>query len=122
MFTGLWLPYRKLYGVALVFWGIVVVSAWAEMLFYTADLTRISDLIFLIISAICAIFGNKWYYLPATKVISEVRSQGLEDQWLLDAIATRGGTSVVAMIAFPLLSLGLLWFSPEVVELLFWAF
>ena len=33
LFTGLWLPYRKLYGVALVFWGIVVVSAWAEMLF-----------------------------------------------------------------------------------------
>jgi hypothetical protein len=102
--SGLWLPYRKMYKVATVFFAIILVESVAEEVLFVGILGKaetpagLSNAVGLLVSIICGAYGNRWYLLHATKVISDIRAQGLDQEAMLEALSRRGGTSLGASL------------------------
>jgi hypothetical protein len=102
-FAGLWLPYRKLYGAAAVFLGVILVVNLLEMV---VELTTQNSLAQHAVIAslgwgvaivgwfLCGFFANRWYLSRAIRVINDVRSRHLDEDKHLKQIAKRGGTSI----------------------------
>jgi hypothetical protein len=49
---------------------------------------------------VCGGFGNAWYLSHTQEAITQVRGQELTGDVYLQALAKRGGTSIVASICF----------------------
>jgi hypothetical protein len=106
-FSGLWLPYRKLYAAAAVFLGVILVVNLLEMV---VEMTTPHSLAQHAVSAslgwgvaivgwfICGFFANRWYLSRAIRVINDVRSRHLDEDKHLKQIAKRGGTSIGAAL------------------------
>jgi hypothetical protein len=106
--SGLWIPYRKMYLVALVFYGIVIAESIAEEVIFVGILGRetpavVDRLSGLIAAIVCGAFGNRWYLSRVRKEISSLKTQGMPEEAILETLARRGGTSLVASIGFFLL-------------------
>ena len=102
--TGLWLGYRKMYTVVLVFFAVILVESIAEEVLFVRILGEeespmvVSKLVTLVASIICGKLGNHWYLTHAANVVSEVRATGLEDREVRGILAKRGGTSLLSSI------------------------
>jgi len=102
LLAGLWLPYRKMYKVTCLLYGIIFLeSILQEVLF--AGLNGASEssagldlLVGLVAAGICGAFGNRWYLSHARKVIAELRAEGLQGEALSQAISDRGGVNFVS--------------------------
>jgi hypothetical protein len=109
LLSGLWLPYRKLYKPAWIFFGVLFLESLVEEIVYVGILSRpdtpgyIGRLIGLVAAIVCGGFGNEWYLSHAQKVITEMRSRGLAEDAYFEALARRGGTSIAAVLGFLLL-------------------
>ena len=94
----LWLVYRKMYLVAVAIYAILLMVSIAEdvvFLGFHADTTtpQIAQVVALVAAIVCGAFGNRWYLSYARKAIRKVRSHGLEEDAVAEALAKRGGTS-----------------------------
>jgi hypothetical protein len=109
LLSGLWLPYRKMYRVTLIFIAVIVgTSILAESAAYAglASATAMSALDRLsgiFISVICGIYGNSWYFAHTKRSIAKIRAMGLPDDTYFAELARRGGTSLLASLGFILL-------------------
>jgi hypothetical protein len=103
LFAGLWLPYRKLYGAAAVFLGVILVVNLLETVVEIT--TQHSPAQHAVIAwlgwgvaivgwFICGFFANRWYLCRAIRVINDVRSRHPDEDEHLEQIAKRGGTSI----------------------------
>ena len=91
---GIWLVYRKLYGAAAFFFGIVVLESVVEV---SLNLPRAAWYLgTLVVSLIFGTCGNRWYFTRAEKTVSRVRTLGLAPDAELAALARLGRTNSVA--------------------------
>jgi hypothetical protein len=104
LIAGLWLPYRKLYRITFVFYGIILLESILEEVLFVLVLGKpetprgLGLLIGLLAGIVCGAFGNPWYLSHTRKVISEVQSLGLPEDAHLETLCRRGGTSIVASL------------------------
>ena len=106
LLAGLWLPYRKMYRAATIFWGVLLVESIVEEVVFVLILgkneppTGVSRLVGLIAAVICGACGNQWYLSHTRRIVAELRSQGLSEDDYLRAPSRRGGTSLAASLGF----------------------
>jgi hypothetical protein len=109
LLSGLWMPYRKMYRLTLIFFAIIVAITVAEEIVVAAGFVaesaatvfdRVSQLV---IPIICGIFANAWYLAHAKREIVKIRASGLKDEDYYQALARRGGTNLFASFGFFLL-------------------
>jgi hypothetical protein len=106
--SGIWIGYRKMYAVAFIFYGVIALETLVEEIVFVHVLgeeppAALGRLIPIAIAAICGTCGNGWYLSHARKMIAETKTQGLQDDAFLLALAKRGGTSVLASLGILLL-------------------
>jgi len=108
-FSGLWLPYRKMYTAAFILWGIILVESILEELLFVGILVKqetppgFDRIVGLVVGVVCGAYGNRWYLSHARRIISDIRSQGLPQDAVLRTIAERGGTNLPAAFGILLL-------------------
>lgn len=108
-FSGLWLPYRRMYRVTLIFFGVFLLETIFEEIVYVGFLGRpeapgdLNRFLGLVGAIVCGGFGNTWYFSHAQKTIGSLRSQGLPEDTYLKALTKHGGTSIAASLGFMLL-------------------
>ena len=104
LLSGLWLPYRKMYKVTFIFFGIIILESILEDVLFLGILGQaetplaLDNAIGLLAAAICGAFGNRWYLSHARRVVSQVSATGLQGDALLYTLAQRGGTSLLASV------------------------
>ncbi len=104
-FSGLWLPYRKMYKATVIFFGVVFVESFLEEFFFVGVLGEpetprpVARIVTLVVALVCGYYGNRWYLSHAKKIIAEVRMLRLDDESFLNELARRGGTSLLASLA-----------------------
>ncbi len=107
-----WLCYRKMYAVAAIVVGVIFLETFLEELIFVGGLgmpetPRIVDfLVGISIGAICGLFGNRWYFRHAVKVIRDVHFKEREPEARKTALIKRGGTSWVRPVLATVLVLG----------------
>jgi MFS family permease len=105
---GLWLGYRKMYKAVFILFGIILAATVMEYVLFLGIL-KMQPLFFvmsalvwlvgaLVVAIVAAVCSNGWYLSHVQRVIAEVRSQGLEEDAHLKALAARGGTSLGASL------------------------
>ena len=100
-FSGFWLPYRKMYKAAVIFFGIILLESILEGRLFGGETNRERErVVGLVAAMVCGGYGNRWYLSHVKKVISQIRAQELPGNAFVDAISKRGGTSVGAALAF----------------------
>lgn len=109
-FSGLWLPFRRLYLVALVFYAAIAVeSVLEEVVFrwmgYREVPTAVNRAVGLACALVCGAWGNRWYLARVRRIISETRALGLSPDEHLRELGRRGGTRVWHAVAFLLVFL-----------------
>jgi hypothetical protein len=106
LFSGLWLPYRKMYVPTLVLFGVVLFESLLEEILFVGILGKsevpfgLNRLVGLIVAIVCGAFGNRWYLSHMRKAIADVRSRGLAEEEQLRELSKRGGTSLLASLGF----------------------
>ncbi|MEA2561693.1 MAG: hypothetical protein QOH06_3197 [Acidobacteriota bacterium] len=106
LLSGLWLPYRKMYRTAAIFYGVVLLETLLEEIVYVGFLGKpeapgsLGRFFGLIAGMVCGGFANGWYLSHTQEAITELRSQGLPEEAYLQALAKRGGTSTAASLGF----------------------
>ena len=104
-----WLPYRKMYLNTVILYGILVLEAIFEDVYFigirgAAEHPRLVSFgVTLLVAAICGAYGNRWYLSHAKKVIAVLREQGLQRDVFLETLSNRGGRSLVSAIGVPIL-------------------
>src|SRR5262249_13397944 len=99
LLSGFWLPYRKMYGAAALFY---VVAFLGVLLEEAVTPGKDSGLGFARVAAalICGAFGTQWYFRHTARNVAEARAAGVAEDELAHVLAKRGGTSVAAPILF----------------------
>jgi hypothetical protein len=95
-----WLPYRKMYKLAAIFYGIIIVELIIETLIYAPQEPPEAPGRFLglLISIACSAYGNRWYLAHAQKAIAKTRAEGLEGGALRERLSKLGGTNIWASL------------------------
>ena len=107
---GMWIAYRKMYAIALIYTAIHLVFYVAMNVIFVVVLKMPQTplAVFLIGGAvnsiICGLFANAWYLGHARVRHRRARAQGLEHEFLLHTLAVRGGTSIAGCIGMWFLS------------------
>jgi len=104
-FSGAWLPFRRLYSAALIFYAAIAVeSVLEEIVFrwigYGEVPTAVSRAVALACATVCGVWGNRWYLARVRRVISETRALALPPEEHLRELGRRGGTRVWHAVAF----------------------
>jgi hypothetical protein len=100
--SGLWLPYRKMYGAATVFYGIAFLEVvLEEVSFPPSTHSGLGSFIRLVVAVVCGAFGNEWYFRHAARLVAQTRATGVaDDTELAQVLSKLGGTSALAAILF----------------------
>ena len=105
--TGLWLPYRKLYALAIVYYAVMASVVAIEQLL-TPSPEGGSGIVGWIVAfvgaCVCGTCANRWYLSRARSVVAQVRAEDLPDDEHLDRLIRRGGTNLLAAIGMLALS------------------
>jgi hypothetical protein len=115
LLSGLWLSYRKMYRITFLMFGILVVEEVLEEIAVTSgfanekSLAVVGRTVGLIFSILCGAFGNAWYFAHARRAIGVIRGRDLPDEAYHEALARRGGTSVLATLGLLCLFIGVLF-------------
>jgi hypothetical protein len=122
--SGLWLPYRKMYLVTFIFYGIIVAESILEDVVFMGILGQpeapaaLSRLVGLIAAIVCGSLGNRWYLSHARAKISELCVQQMPQDEYLRALSKRGGTSLAASFGFFFLFIVVVFLVVVLLELL----
>ena len=104
--SGLWLPYRKMYGITAAFFGFIFFETILEEVVFVQALGRpeapaaLGRIVGLVASIVCGGWGNTWYLSRMSRVVAELRSQELPADAYSEALAKRGGTNIAASLGF----------------------
>jgi hypothetical protein len=103
LWSGLWIPYRKMYRITAVFYGIMLATTIGEVIVFVYAMGRevppfLDTVIGLAAALVCGFSANLWYLAHARRVIAQVRALGLQDSNCLAEISHRGGTSFLAAL------------------------
>jgi hypothetical protein len=96
----LWVGYRKLYKVAAIIYGIILVETVLEIVIFEGVLGMqgapggLTGIVGILVALVCGTFGNSWYWTHTKQVIEEVRMMRLDEAEHLSELARRGGTSI----------------------------
>lgn len=109
LMTVLWFAYRKMYAVATVLaGGLMLQAVGLELLFIfltgKASPPAISIIINLVVAIVCGLYANAWYLKHAQKAIATTQAQGARGDELLFVLSKRGGSSMLAVFAAMFLS------------------
>ena len=100
--AGLWVPYRKMYQIAIILYALSAGTAAIEHLVMPSQGDPMGGwvtwLAAVVLWFVCGTYGNRWYLARARRIIGQVRAEGLPNDEHLEALAKRGGTSVLAAI------------------------
>lgn len=113
LFTGIWLPYRKMYRATFIFWGIVIAeSVLQEVVFLlvlgATEVPEVLDrIITLAISIYCGSSANRWYLNHATRSIAEIKAKQLDPASEQDMIVRRGGTNLWGALGLLILNIAI---------------
>ncbi len=93
-----WLGYRKMYKVAVIFGGIMLLESLVQEIVFTGVLNRavpagLERAVNLGFALVCGFGGDGWYFSHALRSISELHAYGVEGGERLHALSVRGGTS-----------------------------
>lgn len=100
LFAGIWVGYRKMYRVAMIFYAVVILETILEELLFLVVLgypetpNSIAFATSMAFALVCGLFGNSWYLAHARREIDRAKAEGLEGATLVRALAHRGRTSV----------------------------
>ncbi len=112
--AGAWLGYRKMYRVACLFFGIIWIETLLEEIVFVEVLglpetpQGIWQGVGIAAAVIVGSFGNRWYLSHARREVEKAHAEGLAGRALAARIRKRGGTSVFAGIAVPLVAFAVL--------------
>lgn len=104
LLAGFWIGYRKMYLLSMIFFAVILVETVAEevvfvgILGYPETPAGLSLFVTLVAALVCGSYGNRWYLSHARHVIADVRTQGLEEQALIEKLSKRGGTSLASAL------------------------
>jgi hypothetical protein len=101
LIAGIWLPFRKLYAIALIFYAILFAESILEEVITQFALRQepprpFTLLVGIVAAAIVGALGNRWYWNHARRVVLQVRALELPHEEHLDELRRRGGTSLLA--------------------------
>ena len=96
--AGLWCPYRKMYRIAALYWGLMLLAQILDGLGLGSRI--LSYLVKPILAVIFGLYGNRWYWNHTGNEIAQVQSQNLPDEEHLQLLSLRGGTSRVPPVVF----------------------
>ncbi len=102
--SGIWLPYRKMYAIAFLLYGALIVESIAEELVFVGLLGHlevpagIDRLGSFVAAAVCGAYGNRWYLSRARREIARLRDEGRHQDEHLQILSRRGGTSLAGAI------------------------
>lgn len=103
---GLWLPYRKMYRVALLMYALLLVESLAEdaILRWVLRMPelpyRLSALVGLTIAIVFGSMANRLYLSHARRRIAQIQDQNLTPEEYRETLRRRGGTNLVAGVLF----------------------
>ncbi|MEM8780683.1 MAG: DUF2628 domain-containing protein [Cyanobacteria bacterium P01_G01_bin.49] len=104
--AGFWLPYRKMYKITLIFYGIIAAESLLEYIFFVGILkyqeppVSLNFAVGIGSGVICGIYANRWYYWHTCENIEQLRRLNLSEESLNEALKKRGGTNWITSIAF----------------------
>ncbi|HBE18244.1 MAG TPA: hypothetical protein DEG17_24325 [Cyanobacteria bacterium UBA11149] len=111
LISGLWLPYRKMYKITLIFYGIIVAESILEYILFVGILNYeeppvvLSNILGIALAMICGVYGNRWYYSHTCNKIDRLRRLNLSEESLKQALRRCGGTSWFAAVGYLMMSL-----------------
>lgn len=123
-FCGMWMAYRKMYRMALIFYGIILLITVAELILFVgimgqAESPQGMDLIIgLGAGIICGSLGNSWYLKHARRIIAEVSEHLPAGDARLEVLRQRGGTNIGAALGVIVAYFGCMFFLGLAVALL----
>lgn len=98
LFGVIWVMYRRMYGIAALWFGLMITLLLLEKLAGLPELVTL--LISMGLSITAGVCGNGWYLSHCQQNIAEVRRlRGYDEPRRLRALAERGGTSVGSALA-----------------------
>jgi Protein of unknown function (DUF2628) len=105
LLSGAWLPFRRLYLVTAIFYGVVVLeTVIEEVLFWWFGYREVPPVVDRIVAlafaGACGSMGNRWYLARVRRIISETRALGLAPDEHLQALSRRGGTRLWHALGF----------------------
>ena len=104
LLSFVWICYRKMYGIAAIVFGVIIVERVLEPFYFIGYLGMpeapgfLNPLVVFVVGWVCGVFGNQWYFRHATKRILNVRRQESELEVRRTKLAKLGGTSWPGMI------------------------
>jgi len=108
LLSGLWLAYRKMYGIALIFYAVALLGVFADQM-RDERTERLQSWVPWLIAALCGGYGNRWYWSHATRLIDQLRVQQTGEGIPEGLLAKHGGTSILSAVAFFGLFMALAW-------------
>ncbi len=98
LFGVIWIMYRRMYGIAAPWFGLMITLLVLEKLAGLPELVTL--LISMGLSITAGVCGNGWYLSHCQRNMAEVRRlRGYDEPRRLRALAERGGTSVGSALA-----------------------
>jgi hypothetical protein len=124
--SGLWLPYRKMYVPAIIFYGIILLESTLEEVVFVGVLGRpeapaiLGRVVGFVAAYVCGYYGNQWYLSHTRKAVAAVRSQRMteDEEAYLKSLSEVGGTNIAASLGFLALFLIAFIFILFILELL----
>src|SRR5687767_4013660 len=95
LLSGLWLPYRKMYRIAAIFYAAVILESLAEELIFVEWLGRpevpraVERGVTMALCVICGRFGNAWYESHVRRVVAEERLRPADEDQRLTRLKQR---------------------------------
>lgn len=118
--AGLWIAYRKMYGLALMLWVLISLETVISDIVFVEVFGREESpavydrLVTFLIALCCGAFGNRLYLRHCCRKLEQVRRLGHGDgETVDDLLRNMGGTSIVGSIFVTLLGFGIafgIWF------------
>jgi hypothetical protein len=102
--SGLWLGYRKMYAAVFTLFAVLLVESVLELVLFVGVLKKedtpsgMNTAVSLAVAVVVGGYGNRWYLARARRAIADVRARGLPEDEHLDALAARGGTSIISAV------------------------
>jgi hypothetical protein len=99
-----------MYRVTLILFGILAVETFLEELLVgfgfasERSMTSLGRVVNLGVSILCGAYGKAWYFGHTTRMITRIRNLGLNDDAHFEALARRGGTSLLGSLGVFLLA------------------
>jgi hypothetical protein len=122
--SGLWLPYRKMYKVSMIFYGATIAYTIFEYFLFIGILkykelpNDLYYLVCIIFAGVCGKYGNRWYYLYTCSKIAEVRRSSSSEESRTQVLLNRGGTSWSAALGFFMMAMILLYLVEGIVSII----